>query len=133
MNSTAGSPRRWWTTRCCSTSLRAHKSGQSAQAEIALADERTLNANVTPIEGVGQVAVMQDITHFPVLAVQDQCKELDRIKTELVSTVSHDLRSPLTSISGCTFLFQQKSPRAECGPLGARQRTHARAGAVLHL
>ena len=32
---------------------------------------------------------MQDVTHF---------KELDRMKSDFVSTVSHDLRSPLTSI-----------------------------------
>jgi two-component system NtrC family sensor kinase len=87
---------------------RAQESRQSAQAEIALTDEHTLNANVTPIEGVGQVAVMQDITHF---------KELDRIKTELVSTVSHDLRSPLTSIKGFADLMPM------VGPLSEQQQT----------
>jgi len=33
--------------------------------------------------------VMQEITHF---------KELDRLRSEFVSTVSHDLRTPLTAI-----------------------------------
>jgi two-component system NtrC family sensor kinase len=39
---------------------------------------------------------MQDISYF---------KELDRIKTEFVNTVSHDLRSPLTAILGYVELI----------------------------
>lgn len=61
------------------------------RGEVALADGRTLNAQLTDIEGLGRVAVMQDVTHL---------KELDRMKTQFVTTVSHDLRSPLTAILG---------------------------------
>ena len=43
---------------------RARESSSSARAEIPLSDERTLNVHVTPIEGVGQVAVMQDISYL---------------------------------------------------------------------
>ena len=76
------------------------------RAEVLLADGRTLNAHMTSIPGVGRAAIMQDITHL---------KELDRIKSEFVSTVSHDLRSPLTAILGYVDLL------GRVGPLNAMQ------------
>ncbi|MCK5646462.1 MAG: response regulator [Anaerolineales bacterium] len=66
--------------------------------ELELLDGRIFSAQRTPIEGVGQAIVMQDITHL---------KELDRIKSEFVTTVSHDLRSPLTSILGYIELIER--------------------------
>jgi signal transduction histidine kinase len=50
---------------------------------------------------------MQDITYL---------KDLDKAKSEFVTIVSHDLRSPLTSIIGFTELL----PAA--GPLNAKQK-----------
>ena len=75
--------------------------------EIELKDGRVVNAQRTPIEGVGQAVVMQDITHL---------KELDRIKSEFVTTVSHDLRSPLTAILGYVDLI------GRTGEVSAQQR-----------
>jgi signal transduction histidine kinase/DNA-binding response OmpR family regulator len=75
-----------------------------ARGEVALEDGRTLNATISKIEGVGRVAVMQDITHL---------KELDRIKGEFVTTVSHDLRSPLTAILSYVELLGRAGPLNE--------------------
>jgi two-component system NtrC family sensor kinase len=73
----------------------------SRRGEVALEDGRVFNAHLTPIAGVGRALVMQDITHL---------KELDRIKSEFVTTVSHDLRSPLTAILGYVELIGRVGP-----------------------
>lgn len=75
--------------------------------EIKLEDGRVFNTQVTSIPEVGLAITMQDITHL---------KELDRIKSDFVSTVSHDLRSPLTAILGYTELIKR------IGPLNPKQK-----------
>lgn len=59
---------------------------------------RTYSVQVSYISGVGTVATLHDIAHL---------KELDRVKTEFISTFSHDLRSPLTSILGYIDLINR--------------------------
>jgi len=68
---------------------------------------RTFLTSISPIVDVGSAIEMQDITYL---------KELDQAKSEFVTTVSHDLRSPLTSIVG----FVELLPAA--GPLNERQQ-----------
>lgn len=77
-----------------------HKSHPS-HCEISLDDGRVLCAQTTRIPEVGLVVVLHDITYL---------KELDRIKTDFVNTVSHDLRSPLTAILGYVELIARAGP-----------------------
>ena len=75
-----------------------------SRCEVNLEDGRVFNAQITPIPEVGLAVIMQDITHL---------KELDRIKSDFVSTVSHDLRSPLTAILGYVELIGRAGPVTE--------------------
>jgi len=71
------------------------------RVEIAVEDGRIFSAQITPIAGVGAAVTMHDITNL---------KKLDRIKSDFVSTVSHDLRSPLTAILGYVELIERAGP-----------------------
>jgi signal transduction histidine kinase/DNA-binding response OmpR family regulator len=70
--------------------------------------------SIAPVAKVGSVIVMQDITYL---------KELDRAKSDFVTAVTHDLRSPLTAITGFIDLLR------DAGPLNEQQNefvSHAR-------
>jgi two-component system NtrC family sensor kinase len=88
--------------------------------EINFDDGRVFNAQYTPIPKIGGAVTMQDISYL---------KELDRLKNDFIHTVSHDLRSPLTSILGYTELVERT------GPLNPNQQEflHRLQGSVQHI
>jgi two-component system NtrC family sensor kinase len=73
----------------------------SSRVELNMDDGRVFYAQLTTIQGIGSVITLQDITNL---------KELDRIKSDFVNTVSHDLRSPLTAILGYVELIERVGP-----------------------
>jgi two-component system, OmpR family, phosphate regulon sensor histidine kinase PhoR len=77
------------------------KGRHARRSEIKLEDGRVMNAQITCIPDIGLAITMMDITHL---------KELDRIKSDFVNTVSHDLRSPLTAILGYVELIDRAGP-----------------------
>jgi signal transduction histidine kinase len=60
---------------------------------------------------VGRVCILRDVT---------QLKELDTLKSEFVSTVSHDLRSPLTLMRGYATMLEM------AGTLNEQQKNYVR-------
>ncbi len=72
-----------------------------SRAEINLEEGRVMDAQVTPISNVGTVITLHDVSMF---------KELDRAKSDFVNTVSHDLRTPLTTILGYVELVERVGP-----------------------
>lgn len=73
----------------------------SASGEISLADGRVYFASasaVSPGEKMtGRVIILRDISHY---------KKLDTLKSEIVSMVSHDLRTPLTYMRGYVSMLE---------------------------
>jgi two-component system NtrC family sensor kinase len=73
----------------------------SDRTEVSLEDGRVFSAMLAPIPEVGMAITLHDITNL---------KKLDRIKSDFVNTVSHDLRSPLTAILGYAELVERAGP-----------------------
>ena len=71
------------------------------RAELSTKDGRIFNVQITAIPEVGLAITMNDITYL---------KKIDEIKSDFVSTISHDLRSPLTAIMGYIDLIDRVGP-----------------------
>lgn len=76
-------------------------SAERHSAEISTPDGKTYLAMASPMmadgKTVGRVCILRDVT---------QLKEIDTLKSDFVSTVSHDLRSPLTLMRGYATMLE---------------------------
>ncbi|PWH16262.1 MAG: hypothetical protein DDG60_04465 [Anaerolineae bacterium] len=79
--------------------------------EVTFEDGRVFNYQYTPIPEIGSVITLEDISHL---------KMLDRLKSDFIHTISHDLRSPLTAIMGYVELLDR------VGPLNDQQKQFVR-------
>lgn len=83
--------------------------------EIKMPDGRTYLATASAMTAedrtVGRVCIMRDVT---------QLKEIDTLKSEFVSTVSHDLRSPLTLMRGYATMLEM------AGELNEQQKSYVK-------
>lgn len=91
------------------TEMSSNSPDEIFTSEVLLSGERTGKAVATPIhkgpvsgsvnERIGSVIIVRDITSE---------KEVDRMKTDFISTVSHELRTPLTSVIGFAKIIKKK-------------------------
>jgi PAS domain S-box-containing protein len=90
-------------------------SEERRSAEVNMPDGKTYLATASAMtaEGrmVGRVCILRDVT---------QLKEIDTLKSEFVSTVSHDLRSPLTLMRGYATMLEM------AGDLNEQQKSYAK-------
>lgn len=84
----------------------AKRAGQSLVQEVTMPNKRMYHANLSRLENVGWIIVMHDIT--PV-------KETDQLKSELIATVSHDLKQPLSVMNGYIELLQMQQKLDDTG------------------
>jgi len=85
-------------------------------SEVSMPDNKTYLATASPMTAedghiVGRVCIMRDVT---------QLKEIDTLKSEFVSTVSHDLRSPLTLMRGYATMLEM------AGELNDQQKNYVK-------
>ncbi len=78
---------------------RAKVSDEAVTQEVVMPNERIFYANMRLHEIIGCIIVMHDITPF---------KEMDKLKSELIATVSHDLKQPLGVMNGYVELLMMQ-------------------------
>jgi len=90
-------------------------SDEGRTSEVQMPDGKiylaTASAMITDDRTVGRVCIMRDIS---------QLKEIDKLKSEFVSTVSHDLRSPLTLMRGYATMLEM------AGELNDQQKNYTK-------
>jgi len=88
---------------------------EKRSAEIRMPDGKTYLAMASPMTAdgktVGRVCILRDVS---------QLKEIDTLKSDFVSTVSHDLRSPLTLMRGYATMLEM------AGTLNDQQKNYAK-------
>lgn len=88
-------------------------STERRSTEVRMPDGKTYLAMASPMTAdgrtVGRVCILRDVT---------QLKEIDTLKSDFVSTVSHDLRSPLTLMRGYASMLEL------AGELNEQQRSY---------
>jgi signal transduction histidine kinase len=95
--------------------LLTSSSSERRSAEVSMPDGKTYLAMASPMTAenrtIGRVCILRDVT---------QLKEIDTLKSDFVSTVSHDLRSPLTLMRGYASMLEM------AGELNDQQKNYAK-------
>lgn len=93
--------------------LKKDTTNRDTSREIYLSNRRVFFTTVSSVirndQSVGKVCLLRDITQY---------KEVDTFKSDIVSMVSHDLRSPLTLMRGYASMLQM------VGEINEQQRSY---------
>lgn len=93
--------------------LRKDTTNRDTSREIYLSNRRVFFTSVSSVtrndQSIGKVCLLRDITQY---------KEVDTFKSDIVSMVSHDLRSPLTLMRGYASMLQM------VGEINDQQRSY---------
>ena len=81
-----------------------HNTGAQQTGEIVWPDKRVFSVVITSSGEAGCVVLLHDVSHF---------KALERVKDEFISAASHDLKSPITTITGFSQLLMTAGPLNE--------------------
>ncbi len=71
-------------------------------------DGRVFNISINDVPRLGTIIELDDITYL---------KEMDKMKSQFVETVSHDLKNPLATIMGFANILEQEEQLSETGQL----------------
>jgi len=95
--------------------LLTSSSSERRSTEVRMPDGKTYLAMASPMTAenrtIGRVCILRDVT---------QLKEVDTLKSDFVSTVSHDLRSPLTLMRGYASMLEM------AGELNDQQKNYSK-------
>jgi signal transduction histidine kinase len=80
--------------------------GEGFYSEELTIGSSTYQASVTGVRNIGHIILLHDVTLF---------KEVDKLKDELVSTVSHDLKNPLSVVNGYVEMLSMTNDFDEKG------------------
>ena len=80
--------------------------GEAVQDRQLDLDGSTLLVNARPLDNEGAVLVLHDLTEL---------RRLETVRRDFVANVSHELKTPLTSISGYAETLLTDSPDAATG------------------
>src|SRR5437588_4469371 len=93
--------------------------GESVPLTLSISAAPLHDASLTQMQPIGVVAVLDDVTAN---------KQIEKLKDEFVSVVSHELRSPLTAIKGYTQHLMRRIDRRLRKAQQEQQRSAISAG-----
>lgn len=94
----------------------ARAQNQNLLEEVKLPNDRTYYAHLSTHDEIGWMIVMHDITPL---------KETEQLKNELVATVTHDLKQPLTVMNGYLEMLQMHQKLEQRGETYVRMIVRA--------